>query len=365
MALRPPKPESTDFLRVDMLRFVASAGIVWHHSHEFFYPAAMRATVTGQTRALALFVDMFFAISGFILATIYAGRVRDFAAFGRFMQRRIGRLGPLHWLTLAVMWAFWKAISLTGHHAGHIPDLSAQCMVQAAALLHAVVPCGNGMVPNGVTWSISVEMALYLAFPVFALLLPRKGVVPFLMVAAMAFALQGIARLHVTWEEGPQLARGLPSFLFGMVLSAHRAALGRLNIGNGPVVAMLALTIVLMVFGVSQLAVLASTYVTVTCAIAADSRTTADGIIARIAPLGQLTYSIYMWHSLFITVMLNAIADKYLHLSLAPMIAVAVVCYVLIMVWSYASWAYFETPARKFIDSLGAKRGKPITIVAR
>jgi len=50
--------ESDAMLHFDMLRFVAAAAIVWHHSHEFFLPMADRAQASARSQALALFEDL-------------------------------------------------------------------------------------------------------------------------------------------------------------------------------------------------------------------------------------------------------------------------------------------------------------------
>ncbi len=48
-----------------------------------------------------LFVDLFFVVSGFVIACQYFGRVSDAASIGRFLWRRLARIYPLHLATLA------------------------------------------------------------------------------------------------------------------------------------------------------------------------------------------------------------------------------------------------------------------------
>src|SRR5271157_6057911 len=97
----PPLTAASDeLLHLDVVRFIASFGIVFHHSHEFYYRAPDRAALTGRTAGLALFVDLFFLISGYVIAHVYRRRVGSLGEIARFIQRRCGRLIPLHWLTL-------------------------------------------------------------------------------------------------------------------------------------------------------------------------------------------------------------------------------------------------------------------------
>ena len=74
--------------------------------------------------------------------------------------------------------------------------------------------------------------------------------------------------------------------------------------------------------------------------------------VKRLAPLGQLTYSIYMWHGLLILVLMNALGDKLLHGNPIALPILTFVCYAGILITSYLSFFYLETPARRWIDAL-------------
>jgi len=133
---------SDELLHLDVLRFIASAGIVFHHSHEFFYPEVERAAVGFATAGLAQCVDLFFVISGFVIAYVYAGRITSLGEFGRLMQRPIGRLVPLHFLTLLVSIAVYAAAARVGANMSHPPSFRLDCIAATAALLPAAPSCG-------------------------------------------------------------------------------------------------------------------------------------------------------------------------------------------------------------------------------
>jgi len=350
MRLARIKAHSGELLRLDLLRFIASVGIVWHHSHEFFYARVDRAAVHEETRALALFVDLFFVISGFVIAYVYDGRIAGWRDFGRFMQRRAGRLVPLHWLTLLISWAFWVAVTRFAANPNAAIDTSVECLARTTALSHAIVGC-DGTAPNGVSWSISTEMMLYLLYPIFAVLLRRQLALTVTAAVALAVACSYAVRFDVTWDMVYAPLRGLPSFLLGMLLFAARKEVARLPVGSPALLAATAVLFVLMMSDVPQFAVLAMVYVVALMAIASDTRGPPGPAISRLAPLGQLTYSIYMWHLIIIIVVMNAIGDKFLNLSAIPMAALAVLCYAIIAAVSYLSWTLIETPARRWIDS--------------
>src|SRR4051794_17935604 len=156
---------SDEVLHMDLLRFVASVGIVVRHSFEFFFPAAVRSTLPS---GLALFVDLFFVISGFVIAHVYLGKVDNLSGYGSFLQRRVGRLMPLHWLTLLISILVWTGFVALGKAGAHEPSFTLRCIAETALLLNAMASCGNGISFSSVSWSIGAEMVMYLIFPIFA-----------------------------------------------------------------------------------------------------------------------------------------------------------------------------------------------------
>jgi peptidoglycan/LPS O-acetylase OafA/YrhL len=101
-ALPKLRPQSDEMLHLDLTRFIASVGIVAHHSIEYFVQPSSRDWLHEKTMGLALFVDLFFVISGFVIAYVYHERALTLKGYAVFLQRRVGRLVPLHWLTLAI-----------------------------------------------------------------------------------------------------------------------------------------------------------------------------------------------------------------------------------------------------------------------
>ncbi len=358
MSIRfPPLAAASDeLLHLDFVRFVASLGIVFHHSHEFFYTAADRGAFTERTTGLALFVDLFFLISGYVIAHVYRLRVGSLSEFARFMQRRCGRLVPLHWLTLFLSIALWGVLSKFVH-SNHQPDFSPYCIANNALLLHAMIGCGKVQF-NYASWSISAEMAMYVLFPLIALLGARRRTLPLLiglvtLVAVFIFTYGTALESSNLWTQLPPVLRALPSFLIGAGLSYNRSALiARLPAPQYLLGATLFLLICAMLTGAPEPIQLLLTYAVGISAVSSDASQSAGRLIRKLAPLGQLTYSIYMWHILFIFVIMNIIGDKLLSLHGAPMLCFASFCYIMIFIWSYLSFTFIETPARRWIDGL-------------
>ncbi|MET3911297.1 peptidoglycan/LPS O-acetylase OafA/YrhL [Bradyrhizobium sp. S3.3.6] len=348
---------SAEMLHLDMLRFVASAGIVVRHSFEFFFPTAVRSTLPS---GLALFVDLFFVISGFVIAHVYQGKVDTLPGYGSFLQRRIGRLMPLHWLTLLVSIIIWSMFVAVGKAGNHEPSYEPLCIAETAFLLNAMTNCGNGISFSSVSWSIGAEMVMYLIFPLFAWVALRSKLG--LLVAAVPTLVATIGvdltqnAVDRSWVDVWPPLRALPSFMIGISLFYFRDKLSMLPAPGRLLLLSSMLLLASMVTYTHHLIALGLVYVVAITAVAADTQRTVPAFVACLAPLGQLTYSIYMWHPLIILIVMNAVADKLVHASPGLMSVFCTICYAIIFVVAYVSYFVIENPARRYIDGLGSKQ---------
>jgi peptidoglycan/LPS O-acetylase OafA/YrhL len=349
--LRPLTPESGELLHLDLLRFVAAVGIVAVHSIEFFWPAGARDIPHRLTSGLPLFVDVFFVISGFVIAFVYGDRIRSPSDYGMFLQRRVGRLFPLHLLTMAIAILLAVLIAKSGVTMAHPADLSLACISSNALLLHAMLPC-QGYPISGITWSLSAEMAMYALFPVFLWLSGRSLVRTAFLVAAAFGGVLLVYGTQVPWQAHLSVGRALPAFLLGILFFFARDTLARVPV---PRVVLIAGTLLFMVgepLGFPTFVLVALAYLIPAFAVAADRQGGTPKWVRRSAPLGQLTYSLYMIHGLLALVILNAIGDKLLRLSPLPMLMLGLATYALLFVLAKASFQLFETPMRRWIDRL-------------
>lgn len=357
-ALRAIPVPASELANIDSLRFVASFAIVLCHSCEFLVPRAMRPHNHLQTAGLSIFVDVFFVLSGFIISFVYAEKMDSRASYGRFLQKRLARLYPLYLAAFVAMTAISLAIAGAGLHTNTAASLSAQCLGGGALLLHAWFDCG-GMPPLGVSWSISAELLAYLLFPIGLLSLSwgrmARGAGFLILLALCALPFDGIANLSETFSA----LRALPPFYFGMIVWAERAALARIGWPRGTwLIGSLAIG-VLSFLEQPRIVLLALAYLTSLSAIGRDLATGSDGAaeaerrrLRLPAQLGQLTYSLYMLHPIVILVLLNGLADKYLQLGWPGMIAATLFTWGLMIPLGYISLAYFENPARRWVNAL-------------
>ena len=348
------RAESDELLHLDALRFVAAIGVVVYHLAEIF--ALRPVTALGRlASSLNLFVDLFFTISGFVISWIYAGRISNAADYGRFMQKRIARIGPLHWLLLGAFVALAWISARLSHGA---KPLSLDCFLPNLFFLHATGVC-HALSFNYPSWSISAEMVMYALFPAYLVIARdwRRGAVVILAIAAaltIAIALTG-SRPWWRWTYDFGVLRAIPAFLLGVVLYRIRAFLSRITAAPLLVWIALAAFFVASAMGAPKGAILLPLiYLIGGLGVAADLRG-ATSFVRRLGPAGQLTYSLYMWHGFLLAVITSATVQ---HLLGNPhggryRIFVSALMLTLLPV-SYLSLFFFEQPARRWMGRLGA-----------
>src|SRR4029450_9736311 len=168
----------------DGLRIVAAGAVVILHYSDYFKDAGVGRFLVAHTWHFNLFVDLFFVVSGFVIARQYFGCLTAAGLIGRFLWRRLARIYPLHLATLAFYLALAGALHFgaarTDNPARYpLSDLPAQLL-----LLHAFV--GERLTFNFPSWSLSAEMFCYLLFPFLAAAAARwRSSVPIIVVIAV------------------------------------------------------------------------------------------------------------------------------------------------------------------------------------
>lgn len=192
------------FATIDALRGLAAIGVMLFH---------VRQDVGFQVPGGYLAVDLFFCLSGFVIARAYEMRLRDGLGAREFVERRIVRLWPM--LALGAL----LGIALHGGHAGMI------------FLLPNWISDGLLYPANPPLWSLLFEMVAYVAF---ALVLHRLSTLALaVIVAASGLALAGysgttmrFADLGADWVSlGAGFARVGYAFSAGVIV--HRLTISR------------------------------------------------------------------------------------------------------------------------------------------
>lgn len=345
---------SDDFINIDAMRFLASTGIIVMH---------MAYTIVEQPKYLQpmlanfrMFVDLFFIMSGLVIANFYGTAVQDRASYTNFMLRRFARLYPLHLATFLPFFLLWIAASYLHQPLTSPERYDINCIVPNLTMLHAFDLCSHRTF-NFASWSISAEMGMYAIFPL--LIVALKSVRCVAWAIALLFAVL-LAVLDPVWHLRTNnwgVLRALPSFMFGISLFLVRDRLKNMAVPRiAPWLFGLAF-VVLALFRVNPFILLMIAFAWVAAAYSCDLRGSTGSIARAIAPLGQLTYSLYMIHPVIMTFGITIFGRMLWKLEGAALnIWVAIcACFVLPLL-SCVSLFYFETPARRWITNLGTQR---------
>lgn len=180
---------------IEILRAIAVLGVVFHHAFYNLFP--WKTPEIQAFREQFQFwwgVDLFFAISGFVIARDLLPRLSQatqnghfWRAAGGFWIRRAGRLLPSAWL--------WLALPLLAvvlfNQSGVFGDLRTNLMATAAGLAQvANIRFADSFMSYeyGVTfvyWSLSLEEQFYLLLPLTALLFRRW--LPLFLIALVVY----------------------------------------------------------------------------------------------------------------------------------------------------------------------------------
>lgn len=180
---------SGEFAGLTGLRIVAAVWVVAFHFH--FTPLAGAAVVVGVVGPLltagALGVDLFFVLSGFVIAHTYLdklGPALQVGATARFVWARACRMWPLYALVFQ-LFGLWLLARMVLGADSDIAFQSVQPVLGAGEWLQQVFLVQvwdqtylDGSSWVGPTWSLSAEWLAYLLFPVAALGFHRMRELP-------------------------------------------------------------------------------------------------------------------------------------------------------------------------------------------
>lgn len=354
---------------IDGLRFLAIASVLLFHASFALLRAyswelgPVGRVVSNLFARGALGVELFFVISGFILAVPFArhfvegGKPVD---LGRYYLRRVTRLEPPYILTLvlfyAAAWIF---------HDRTMEGRLLSTFVVRLFYLHGLV-YHDAPALNGVTWSLEMEVQFYLIVPVLAqvfrlpaalrrgvLLLcvllvpfvPREGFLLFTVVSQLALFLAGflfadlyleMRRKGITENQGYDLA-ALGVFVFVVMFPFLMQAAGMIHpfAGSGDVdfsmsVLRHMLPVIILVFLLLMF----------------------RGVWLRrffslkpVYLIGGMCYSIYLLHYPFISTVSRLLAKLLPGAHYLPLLALMVVFWLPVVVGIAAVFfAYIERP---------------------
>lgn len=361
-----PQPyRPAHFHAVDVLRgFAAIAVLVYHYKHFLYDPGLFEINVPALADQFPFYdllwpiylfgngaVQVFWVISGFVFAKVYAGQ----RTAGRdFLLRRFARLYPLHFVTLLIVALLQLAApALVGSNLIYQYNDPYHFALQLVFASNWGLESGFSF--NGPIWSVSVEVLVYMLFWLVAPHLLKRGMLgPLALMAGAGVMLKLGLGEDLIWQC-------VQYFFIGCALyqiAGHHARPVRdlaivvaLAAAGGAAFVMLSADL-----RVSNLLVPVA-IVLVGCAAIIDLHKA--GAKARaLAFIGDSTYGIYLWHvplqlaALIVLHRLGIAAEaRASPLFFAGFLLVACTA-------GWLSYVRFEKPANRWVLRLGARRAQ-------
>jgi peptidoglycan/LPS O-acetylase OafA/YrhL len=354
---------------LDGLRGLAALFVLVHHcwllSFRGRYPLSTGPEWLGWLLHGRFAVVFFITLSGFSLAIAPARHGWRLGGLRRYLRRRAWRILPPYWAALVfslVVAHLWARMPLADPPDG-------RSVVVYGLLLQDFVPAP---VPNAVFWSIAVEAALYLAFPL--LLAVRRWAGAAVMLAAVVVPVVAVGLLVPAVSVTPTTpaTAGTPAetwftfdlaplFALGVVAAGVVAAGERVRRLPWHWLAALAAAPVLLLIAVRGSIWTVAHYYWIDLAIGPAIALLLAAVATRrsaaltwllatrpVAGLGRYSYSLYLIHLPIVLVINRKIVAPHLPPGL-PKFSVTLVlalCASAVAAWVFAS--VFEIPFQRY-----------------
>jgi peptidoglycan/LPS O-acetylase OafA/YrhL len=321
-----------------------------------------------------LWVDLFFILSGYVMALNYGKLFVDRfsnAVFAAFLLRRIARIYPLYIVMLCIQIVYTMAVY------GNFGESNVWAAVTVAHPIRDIpanlfLAQSLGVSPSiiGQAWSISTEFAAYFSFPAlvaWVLSGRRRGVaVAGLLAITLLVAVAAIDMHDGAYHSGSldaydgthvtPLLRCLGGFILGMVTFRMSAFLTTVASRDRVGLSILFLLVVMLAAGAPDLAVV-SLFPAVVLWVS-KNRGIAESIFSNpiMYGAGILSYSVYLLHPLLQKPMVitNQILENYLPHIFATGLSLFIVIAVLLIL-AGAAYNFIEKPGRRIIQHVADK----------
>jgi exopolysaccharide production protein ExoZ len=322
---------------IQVARAIAALSIVYFHSSVAIirFPKDTAFPIPGLSHYGWVAVDLFFAISGFVICLVASRGVFNVRSF---LIKRGFRLYPL-WLVMLTIFAvtagFWRGLQ---------PGETFGFFLYSMSLLPT-----DGLPFYDIGWSLQHEIAFYL---IAAALIPWSGLAGlaiFLAASTLAFHL-----FDLPWYLAT-LANHHGEFLAGTLAFIMREKIARfgffLPFAVGTILLGYFLTLPTTTWYPVALLFLI-------CAFANLNPSETIWWQKPATKLGDASYSIYLIHPVVFLVA-SAVVSKFPGAPLWSEEPIRAVCIVVIVTISLLSWEYFERPVNRFGRSVASSSAAP------
>ena len=349
------------------IRAIAAIGVV------LFHLGGDLATLLPASKVLNRFihsgylgVDIFFVLSGFILAYNYLLVPWSFHTYKNFLWLRLARIYPVHLFTLLLLVPI-----VLREHFFHIEvqsaiDTSMQAWFANVGLLQGWPALVHNTSWNFPAWTISDEWSMYLLFPLLTIWLGRKKLaVPMLWLCfAGCFALL-ILIYRILPDPGNPIQTGLPrilcEFTAGVILFLLFKAPARIP-ASPALLALLTCALAALLAGRLRIAICTVPVFALLLLRLAQGESWLSRILAWrwLVYGGEASYSLYMTHAFSLLLLTKFLpsarfAGTHLYTRLGVLaIYVATICALAVL-----TFEWIEKPCRRWMRNAARSAPEP------
>ncbi|MGX9142370.1 acyltransferase family protein [Mesorhizobium sp. 128a] len=350
------------YINLDAIRGVAAISVMLYH----FSPFLADGKVLPSSY---LAVDLFFLLSGFVIAHAYDRKIENGMGFGTFLAIRLIRLYPLY-LAGTLLGFFYLLVKNRLIPAEYMPISEIGTMLTTGMLFiplvsdayHTIFPL------NPASWSLFFELIVNIAYVAVFFLLSRRVLSVLIAVSLALLVVASIVAGTLDFGmTGKTIISGLPrvffSFFLGVLLcrsiARYQGSLGFVR-GGWWVEAAIALT--LMVFAIAPAGGARVAY-DLACIVFVFPALVVIGAVAPTAArlsglygwLGRISYPIYIIH----TPMLMIIAGAGKAASIDPFAHhpwFGIVMAVSVIAIADIATRIYDEPLRRFLQRLTQRK---------
>lgn len=308
-------------------------------------------------------VDLFFILSGFIIAYNYQDKLHPFrfGAFKEFLYARLARIYPVHLATLLACLALYTGARVTHMHLNtEMTNWGLKSFLANVFMVHAWTshPQLNWNFPS---WSISCEWLAYLCFPIFAALLALKWR-RWTLWATVGLLLGGYLNLNLVKSGATHWMFIGIAFDFPMGICLYRLSVLRMagdKCPRFPAPEIVALAIGAMMVACSQFKIPSVLMIPLLAlmiySLAISARGPLSQILASRAACywGRVSYSLYMTHAVTSMVMIRLLPlTTYKDCSLVVRLGACLIYFSAVALVAMLVYHTIEEPARRRMRQL-------------
>jgi peptidoglycan/LPS O-acetylase OafA/YrhL len=358
------------------LRGIAALVVFFAHTRDTLESRGFTLDVSTWVERLFLMggrqVDIFFVLSGFVLALIYrdwfaAGVTRH--SYGQFIQRRFARIYPLHAFILILVIAMVVAAHLLhAHTMNGLERFSAASLPAYFTLTQAWGVLGSDRGQwNPPSWSVSIEALAYLVFPLFILYSAKfakaRPWTLFLAIACCGFTLNFFTHWGLTGYPG--IVRGLSEFLLGCATAAFYGSPVAQWL-QGRVGSSIAFAILVLCFLLTPDTGFIIGFCTAPLLLALCGKNAVVKLFdnAPVFFLGEISYSIYLGHFIFSTIAYRLISVSWMQTGPVPLLLGACLITAIVIGASTVTYYAVERPGRDLLRGRKVPVARPAAAMA-